>query len=571
MGNFSLLGGLTMLSLNNLLLYEYFPAELPGCFSTKKIVNQITAIKGKANASHQKCSTPLYYSGFKNETARRKFAVPNFYHYLKAADFIESQQADILSITNSTMHSLTAPRNKAPDEGFAFSKRSHTKGETKEIVEKMYLNNSYMIKLDIESFFDNIYTHSLAWAIHTKRIAKANRSNSLWGNKLDSVVRAFNSDQTNGVLVGNAISRICAEIILCKIDKEIHNHFDGITYVRFVDDYFIFVKSESQIQEIIAFIRQQLAEYELILNENKVCIIQSPFLFDSPWIDELKLFLHCSPDPLLNKSFALYKQFKDVSIFKYVLKVIAFRNISNDQWDCLESKLYNLWTKFPSLSELIIKILLKNKDKIHSNKLKAVLYSITEKCLSFNFQQELVWIVWAAKTFNIKINQDFVIKILESENDLSIIILLDCINSGIINKTAKITSAIDKKRKELEDLDIDENGNSGAILWTNHWLLAYEAQFHHWLDSSTNQFKVIENNEFYKKLLDLNINFYDSSYQIPVDTSPRQSTRLTKTDIKQYLELVKSAIENNDSTSVEKIKDVNGSLLDKLNSDSYFK
>ena len=25
-----------MLSLNNLLLYEYFPAELPGCFSTKK-------------------------------------------------------------------------------------------------------------------------------------------------------------------------------------------------------------------------------------------------------------------------------------------------------------------------------------------------------------------------------------------------------------------------------------------------------------------------------------------------------------------------------------------------------
>ena len=59
---------------------------------------------------------------------------------------------------------------------------------------------------------------------------------------------------------------------------------------------------------------------------------------------------------IINKSFALYKQFKDISIFMYVLKVLAFRNITNDQWDCLESKLYNLWTKFPSLSKLFIKM-----------------------------------------------------------------------------------------------------------------------------------------------------------------------------------------------------------------------
>lgn len=365
-----------MLVINNLILNEYFPTELPQCFSTKKAIDQISTLKGRANASNQKSSVPLYYSGFKNETARRKFAIPNFYHYLKAADFIESKQADILSITDSTVHSLTSPRNKQPTEGYAFYKKSHTKRETKEIVEKMYLDNSHMIKLDIESFFDNIYTHSLAWAVHTKKLAKSSRDNSLWGNKLDVVVRAFNSNQTNGVLVGNAISRICSEIILCTIDKAIHNEFRGISYVRFVDDYYIFVKNESQIQEIIAFIRQQLAEYELILNENKISISQSPFLFDSPWIDELKLFLHSAPDPLLNKSFALYKQFKDISIFKYVLKVIAFRNITNNQWDCLESKLYNLWTKFPSLSELIITILLKNKEKIHSSKLKNVLYSI---------------------------------------------------------------------------------------------------------------------------------------------------------------------------------------------------
>lgn len=558
-----------MLILENLLLNEYFPSELPDCFSTKCLLGQMSVLKEKANEYYKKSSIPLYYSGFKSETARRKFAIPNLYHYLKAADYIQSKQAEILSITDSTPHSLTSPRNRQPAKGYAFSKKSYTKKETKEIVEKMYVDNSYMIKLDIESFFDNIYTHSLAWAIHTKKVAKVNRNNSLWGNKLDTVVRAFNSDQTNGVLVGNAISRICAEIILCTIDTAIHNKFQEIKYVRFVDDYFIFVKNESQIQGIIAFIRQQLAEYELILNENKVSIIQSPFLFDSPWIGELKLFLHSAPDPLLDKSFALYNQFKDISIFKYVLKVISFQCISNKRWDCLESKLYNLWTKFPMLSELIIAILLKNKEKIHLNKLKAVLYSIIEKCISFNWQQELVWVIWAVKIFKIKINQGYVTKILKSANDLSIIILLDYIKSGAISETVKIRSAIDDKRKELETLDIDENGNHGNVLWTNHWLLAYEAEYHHWLDSSTKQFKVIENNEFYKELLNLNINFYDSNYQMDFNATKNDSDRLTKSDIEKYLELIKSAIENNDSGFIEKIEEVNSILLDKIGSDTY--
>ncbi len=43
----------------------------------------------------------------------------------------------------------------------------------------------------------------------------------MFGNQLDSALMLLNSSQTNGILVGNAVSRIISEIILCKIDNNI--------------------------------------------------------------------------------------------------------------------------------------------------------------------------------------------------------------------------------------------------------------------------------------------------------------------------------------------------------------
>ena len=131
------------------------------------------------------------------------------------------------------------------------------------------------------------------------------------------------------------------------------------------------------------------------MNENKISIIPSPFLFDAPWVDELKLHLHNAPDTLLNKSFALYKEYADLSIFKYVLQVVSVRKIESTELDCIESKIFNLWAKAPSLSELIIYTLLQNKDVIHRSKLKNTIYTNIEKCLAFNLQQELVWMIWS--------------------------------------------------------------------------------------------------------------------------------------------------------------------------------
>lgn len=117
---------------------------------------------------------------------------------------------------------MTAPIEKKVKPHQAYAKRSESIADTKEEIERQYQDNRYEIRLDISSFFDSIYTHSIPWAIHTIAVAKKKRNDkTLLGNKLDKCMQSMNYNQTNGILVGNAVSRIVSEIILCTIDEAI--------------------------------------------------------------------------------------------------------------------------------------------------------------------------------------------------------------------------------------------------------------------------------------------------------------------------------------------------------------
>ena len=133
--------------------------------------------------------------------------------------------------------------------------------------------------------------------LHSKKVAKQKRKDdSLTGNKIDKCFSAMNHDQTNGILIGNAISRIFSEIILCSVDKKIQDKFKNIMIARYVMITIYIIKDAAQIQNIISFISNELGEYELILNENKMRIYESPFTFSKHWIEEIKLFLHVESD-----------------------------------------------------------------------------------------------------------------------------------------------------------------------------------------------------------------------------------------------------------------------------------
>ncbi len=136
-------------------------------------------------------------------------------------------------------------------------------------------NFKYILKTDIKNFYQSIYTHSIAWALHTKEhIRNGNRENyQLLGNKIDILARCGNDGCTNGIPIGPAMSDLISEIILAASDKDasliLQNENIKFIGVRYKDDYRFLCNSEDDAHKIIKILQRSLSIYNLTLNENK--------------------------------------------------------------------------------------------------------------------------------------------------------------------------------------------------------------------------------------------------------------------------------------------------------------
>lgn len=545
--------GKEMFELERLLKNEYFPLELPPCFNSLNISKHSKKVSGWANSSKIKSSIPCTFSGFKNINARRKFSIPNPYHYVKAIECIVNNSSDIFKILNKSNISLSTPIEGKINDDQPYCRKTASISETRKEIERLYQDNSYQIKLDISAFFDSIYTHSIPWAMHTKQIAKKSKGQAgLTGDKIDYCMQAMNYSQTHGILVGNAVSRIISEILLCTVDYKIQMKFKNIKCRRFVDDYYIFLKNAYEIQNVISFIRNELGKYELLLNENKISISESPFSYGKAWIEELKLYIHLDKELFLNKTINLFKKYNDISILKYGITVISFCNFSKTSWNVIESKIINLWTKFPSLSYLVINVFLSNENSLRKNNIKSAIYTILEKNIELNNHEEVMWAVWASKIFDIKINSLNLINIIESRNCIAIILILDIISDSKYIKSKGLIAAINKM---LDFLDKEPN-----LLWSQYWILAYEIDFNEWAKDYGRKFEWARNDTFFKNLVNNKINFYDKAFSYKIENNKNINNEyLTKKEFYIHINKLKKMISNlpkiSETESIESVEE----------------
>lgn len=85
---------------------------------------------------------------------------------------------------------------------------------------------THLLKFDVQSCFDSIYTHSIAWAIGGgKEIYKSNfaTDDHTFGSKWDRQMRLMNYNETNGIVIGPEFSRIFAEVILQHVDCSVES------------------------------------------------------------------------------------------------------------------------------------------------------------------------------------------------------------------------------------------------------------------------------------------------------------------------------------------------------------
>ena len=148
----------------------------------------------------------------------------------------------------------------------------------------------FLIKSDVKNFYPSIYTHSIPWALHGKKLIRkpANRMDySFVGNRLDKLFQNSNDGCTNGLPIGPAISDIAAELVMSAVDRHLSSSIpDDAVVVRFKDDYRILVRNESDGRTIIKALQAALKEYRLELNDEKTQFHSLPNGIFRDWVSQ---------------------------------------------------------------------------------------------------------------------------------------------------------------------------------------------------------------------------------------------------------------------------------------------
>ena len=166
--------------------------------------------------------------------------------------------------TNDKIRCLSLPMVSSSDEKDRAKQVSHWWHEVEQRSIELSLDYDYLLETDITDCYGAIYTHSIAWALHTKGEAKKkeNRANqNLIGNVIDSHIQDMRHGQTNGIPQGSTLMDFIAEMVLGLADLELSERLQGagITdyqILRYRDDYRIFVNSPQVGDAIVKLITE---------------------------------------------------------------------------------------------------------------------------------------------------------------------------------------------------------------------------------------------------------------------------------------------------------------------------
>lgn len=137
------------------------------------------------------------------------------------------------------------------------------------------LDFSFVLHADVTDCYSSIYTHSVAWALHGKDVAKQRRRDySLLGNMLDGRVQDMRHGQTNGIPQGSALVDLIAELVLGYADLELSRRLAEANIrlfkiLRYRDDYRVFVNDTQTGEVVLKTLTEVLMNLGLKLNASK--------------------------------------------------------------------------------------------------------------------------------------------------------------------------------------------------------------------------------------------------------------------------------------------------------------
>lgn len=159
----------------------------------------------------------------------------------------------------------------------------------------LLLNSKYasFAHLDFKNCFDSIYSHVYTWINTRDVIDSKGASNANLYVAIDRLLQNLNGHLSHGVLVGPEFSRFIVELLMQKNDDALiarmkkHGVTFGVDYefYRYVDDLYVFAKSEILLGTIIKELGAVSKERNLALNDSKTQVLKCPVYLDE-WLSD---------------------------------------------------------------------------------------------------------------------------------------------------------------------------------------------------------------------------------------------------------------------------------------------
>ncbi len=348
----------------------------------------------------------------------------------------------------------------------------------------------------------------IGWAIHGKPASRADKVNALYGNRLDLWVRETQDKQTGGIPVGPDTSFLIAEVIASVIDEELQSAVPGVAGTRFMDDYHLYCNSAGEAAQVLAELHRIAGRYELEVNDLKTEIEELPEAIEPYWKTQLRAIPLGNSDhgtsfkAVFDRAAELAKEFPQDNVFTYVVKKIESSLQPSSQfseWEVIDAHLLRAAVGEPSCLPSILRIF-----EQHNRKPSSLAVALDEICVHHARLQhayEVAWALWVAKRLDVQLSQMSADAVETIDDDIVALVALDLQSSGLL------PTPVNSFQLWAEYMKPEH-------LYSEHWLLAYEASMQQWLPP-VGGLDFVQSDVFFGILAKFDVRFYDTSANVP--------------------------------------------------------
>ena len=466
----------------------FFPAEMPSCFYTETFASHRDSLwrsfnppptrrDGKPDFYFYKSNkASINFPRFRREDRRHSYMNPISFFFLSkvlADNYVNMRKLNRqsrLSVAPSIFDWAGARTLIPPSFGTRDSQNSSLNARFEILAEA-----------DIAGFFHSVYTHSIAWALHTKAVAKARRNDmTLYGNLIDLLVRNGQDGQTIGIPVGPETSRLIAEVLGSAIDRSIQKSLKLNTRartsgerraMRFVDDFTFGCSSTDEAEKVIATVREAVNSFELELNNSKTGTRPSAPFVPSGWREHLREFLPATfpYDPAsLNRYFynvqTVSQDNGDIDVLKYAVKAAIKVFLETDSWSVVQDYLLSSYRRSSTVLPQIVDVFILRdlaKGDVSKPLLTDFVNSRIPALADRQKNGEILWLLFLSLSLSLPLRTKTVARLLSIEDGAIALLVADARRMTLIPATTDFS---------FWNASLTVEGLNGPM-----WLYSYES------------------------------------------------------------------------------------------------